>query len=55
MNETISVLNTALDQSDMKSAIIGFSKQVSISFSIIKNLKSTQSITCTTCPNENIY
>ena len=41
MNKTISVLNTALDQSDMKGAIAGFSKQISTSFSIMKNLTST--------------
>ena len=41
MNETISVLNKDLDQSDMKGAIAGFSDQISKSFSIIKDCTFT--------------
>ena len=41
MNKAISVLNTGLDQSDMKGAIAGFSEQISISFSIMKDWIST--------------
>ena len=42
MRETISVLNTELDQSDMKGAITGFPEQIRASFSIIKDWESTR-------------
>jgi len=40
MNETISALNTELDQSDMKGAIAGFREQIRESFSIMKDWTS---------------
>ena len=40
MNETISALNTKLDQSDMKGAIASFSEQIRRSFSIMKDWSS---------------
>jgi hypothetical protein len=37
MREAISVLNTELDQSDMKGAIAGFPDQIKKSFTIMSN------------------
>ena len=37
MGEAIPILNTVLDQSDMKGAITGFPDQIKQSFSIINN------------------
>ena len=41
MNGTISALNTELDQSDMKGAIVGFPEQIRASYSIMKDWAST--------------
>ena len=41
MKEAISLLNTELDQSDMKGAIAGFPEQIRASFSIMKDWTST--------------
>ena len=40
MNEVVPVLNTELDQSDMRGAIIDFPHQIIQSFSIMKNWTS---------------